>query len=155
MNKILTMKISTKEDYISIHLPNFDGVTIKFLEFCYEHISNGFPKNIKAKSIPGYREMNISYKNEYIASIYIDERFNTIHLPLYTPTDLDKRSIYNKVYKYIKDKYLELRETDFRYGKYEENSISPTIIIFIEDFFDYLKDDIRDFKINKLLNEKN
>ena len=147
MSKILMMKMFTKEDYISVYLPYYD-VNINFLEYAYESKLGNKTTNINKKSIPGYREIKINHKNKYIGEFYIDERFNTI------TSKPSENNIYNKTYHYLKNKYNELKKSDFRYGDWEKNGISPTIIIFVEDFIDYLKEDIRDFKINKLLNEE-
>jgi hypothetical protein len=97
------------------------------------------------------RNIDVYYKNTLIGEFYIDERFNTIR------GESNKRSSridFNKIYHYLMNKYNELKKTDFRYGDWERNGISPTLYIFVEDFLDYLKEDIRDFKINILLNEE-
>lgn len=133
------MKMFTDNKFI--YLPNFN-VYLRFIEH-----KNGTDK----KYLPGYRRIEILHKNIRIGEFYIDERFNTIR------GESNKRSSridFNKIYHYLMNKYNELKKSDFRYGDWEKNGISPTLYIFLEDFIDYLKDDIRDFKINILLNEE-
>jgi hypothetical protein len=137
----------TDKDYTLVYLPNFD-IHLKFLEFAYETKTANKSTNVPKRSIPGYREIQVLNKNIKIGKFYIDERFNTI------TSKPSKSDIYNKTYHYLKNKYNELKKSDFRYGDWEKNGLSPTQIIFLEDFIDYLKDDIRDFKINILLNEE-
>lgn len=141
------MKMFIDKDYTLVYLPNFD-IHLKFLEFAYETKTANKSTNVPKRSLPAYRKIEVLHKSIIIGEFYIDERFNTITS---LPSD---NEVYNKIYHYLKDKYLKLKRTDFRYGDWEKNGISPTLIIFVEDFIDYLKDDIRDFKINILLNEK-
>jgi hypothetical protein len=137
-------KMFTKEEYTKLYLPGFD-VELMYLTHPYETIIGGKKTNINTKTLPAYRELIILKKSTIHKkiAIYIDERFNTIS------NDLN-----SDVVDWLVSKYLELKKSDFRYGNWEENGINPTICIFLEDFLDYLKDDIRNFKINKLLNEE-
>jgi len=144
----------TKEEYTKLYLPGFD-VELMYLTHPYETIIGGKKTNINTKTLPAYRELIILKKSTIHKkiAIYIDERFNTIKWEKQADV-LPNNDLNSDVVDWLVSKYLELRKSDFRYGNWEKNGINPTICIFLEDFLDYLKDDIRNFKINKLLNEK-
>lgn len=125
--------MSTKENYILVYLPNFD-VYLKFLKLTY------------ISKVKGIRKIEIINNYKIIGELNIDERFNIIK---YQPT-----TEFELTYVYLINKYIELKKSNFRYGDWETNGISPTLFIFLEDFIEYLKEDIRDFKINILLNEE-
>ena len=112
------MKMFTDKDYTLVYLPNFD-IHLKFLEFAYETKTANKSTNIPKRSIPGYREIQVLHKSIKIGEFYIDERLNTI------TSKPNESNTYNKTYHYLKNKYYDLKRTDFRYGDWEKMVYHP------------------------------
>jgi hypothetical protein len=88
--------------------------------------------------------------------MYLDERFNDLEfrgfsgrLSPNTTGEIFSKNREDKLIDYLKDKYQELKNSDFRYKRgdgYEGDKK-----LYLEDFIEYLKIENRDKKIEKIL----
>jgi len=95
--------------------------------------------------VRGVREVKVLSKNRTL-TMMIDERFNEVDF-IYSDVDPFKYS--NKISEYLKEKYEELKSTDFRYKRAEGYDGDRTI--YLEDFISFLKKENRNDIIDDLL----
>lgn len=96
-------------------------------------------------SIRGVREVKVVKDNEEFI-MFVDVRFNELNFkstPLKTSCDMRAEI------KYLKNKYGELKLTDFRYKR--GGGFEGSLSIHLEDFINHLKKGDRDYKIEKIL----
>jgi len=77
-----------------------------------------------------------------------DERFNELDF-IYDERPNDSFNHVNKFAEYLKQKYSELKSTDFRYKSGDGYEGSKTI--YLEDFINFLKLENREIIINNIL----
>ena len=96
--------------------------------------------------------------NNRTCVMYIDERFNDLEFrgfdnisgELFTKSKDEKVIDYlTEVIDYLKDKYQELKNSDFRYKRGDGYEGDKTL--YLEDFIEYLKVENRDKTIEKIL----
>ena len=96
--------------------------------------------------------------NNRTCVMYIDERFNDLEFrgfdnitgELFTKSKDEKVIDYlTEVIDYLKDKYQELKNSDFRYKRGEGYEGDKTL--YLEDFIEHLKVENRDKTIEKIL----
>ena len=95
--------------------------------------------------VRGVREVKVFSKNRTL-TMMIDERFNEVDL--YSDVD-DPFKHSNKISEYLKEKYEELKSTDFRYKRGEGYDGDRTI--YLEDFISFLKKENRNDILQKVL----
>lgn len=80
--------------------------------------------------------------------IVIDERFNTIHIPIKILSKEESKAI-----EYIRLKFNELKISDPSYGNIDSGKIAyePSKYIFIKDFFDFLRIENRESIIESII----
>ena len=96
------------------------------------------------KTIKGVREVRVINSNESFIMMF-DERFNDLDF-IYNdkPNDpINQSSIY------LKEKFKELKSTDFRYNS--GDGYEGSKILYLEDFITYLKLENRETIINNIL----
>jgi hypothetical protein len=88
--------------------------------------------------------------------MYLDERFNDLEfrgfsgrLSPNTTGEIFSKNREDKLIDYLKDKYQELKNSDFRYKRGDGYEGDKTL--YLEDFIEYLKIENRDKKIEKIL----
>ena len=99
------------------------------------------------KTIRGVREVKVLSKNESLIMM-VDERFNELDF-IYDERPNDPFNHVNQSAEYLKQKYNELKSTDFRYKSGDGYEGSKTI--YLEDFITYLKSENRETIINNIL----
>ncbi len=89
--------------------------------------------------------------NNRTCVMYIDERFNDLEFRGFDNItgELFTKSKDEKVIDYLKHKYQELKNSDFRYKRGDGYEGDKTL--YLEDFIEYLKIENRDKKIEKIL----
>lgn len=93
------------------------------------------------------REVKILTKNDSFIVMF-DERFNELDFryndePIWVVSDVSIAT------EYLKEKYEELKKTDFRYKS--GDGYEGSKILYLEDFITYLKSENRELTINKIL----
>jgi predicted Ser/Thr protein kinase len=96
------------------------------------------------KTIRGVREVRV-LTNKGVFVMMVDERFNELDF-IYDERPNDP---FNHVKEYLKQKYNELKSTDFRYKSGDGYEGSKTI--HLENFITYLKSENRETIINNIL----
>jgi hypothetical protein len=88
-------------------------------------------------------------ETEYTSfQMLFDERFNELDF-VYNDKPNDPFSYVNKSVEYLKEKFKELKSTDFRYKSGDGYEGSKTL--YLEDFITYLKSENREIIINNIL----
>lgn len=120
-----------------LHLPGSDIVLL------YDGPDNN-------AGVRGVREVKVLSKNRTLTMMF-DERFNEIDFIYSDVLDVldDPFKYSNKISEYLKEKYEELKSTDFRYKRGEGYDGDRTI--YLEDFISFLKKENRNDIINDLL----
>jgi hypothetical protein len=118
-----------------------------YLPFIESRLSwSGTREWSNGKKIPNIYKIYINDKK----SITIDERFNIFNI-----LKINSKIFKNKIL-IIKQLYNKLKSSNPSYGTNDTNleiEWDPTDSIFIEDFFDFLKNTNREKNINKIINE--
>jgi hypothetical protein len=93
------------------------------------------------------REVRVLTKDSQFIMM-VDERFNELDF-VYNDKPNDPFSYVNKSAEYLKEKFKELKSTDFRYRSGDGYEGSKTL--YLEDFITYLKSENRETIINNIL----
>jgi hypothetical protein len=93
------------------------------------------------------REVRVLTKDSQFIMMF-DERFNELDF-VYNDKPNDPFSYVNKSAEYLKEKFKELKSTDFRYKSGDGYEGSKTL--YLEDFITYLKSENRETIINNIL----
>jgi hypothetical protein len=99
------------------------------------------------KTIRGVREVRV-LTNKGVFVMMVDERFNELDF-IYDERPNDTFNHVNQSAEYLKQKYNELKSTDFRYKSGDGYEGSKTI--HLENFITYLKSENRETIINNIL----
>ena len=99
------------------------------------------------KTIRGVREVRV-ITNKGVFVMMVDERFNELDF-IYDERPNDPFNHVNQSAEYLKQKYNELKSTDFRYKSGDGYEGSKTI--HLENFITYLKSENRETIINNIL----
>lgn len=99
------------------------------------------------RTIRGVREVRVLTKDSQFIMM-VDERFNELDF-IYNDKPNDPFNYINQSTEYLKQKYNELKSTDFRYKSGDGYEGSKTI--YLEDFITYLKSENRETIINNIL----
>lgn len=99
------------------------------------------------KTIRGVREVRV-LTNKGVFVMMVDERFNELDF-IYDERPNDPFNHVNQSSEYLKQKYNELKSTDFRYKSGDGYEGSKTI--HLENFITYLKSENRETIINNIL----
>jgi len=99
------------------------------------------------KTIRGVREVRV-LTNKGVFVMMVDERFNELDF-IYDERPNDPFNHVNQSTEYLKQKYNELKSTDFRYKSGDGYEGSKTI--HLENFITYLKSENRETIINNIL----
>jgi hypothetical protein len=99
------------------------------------------------KTIRGVREVRV-LTNKGVFVMMVDERFNELDF-IYDERPNDPFNHVNQSAEYLKQKYNELKSTDFRYKSGDGCEGSKTI--HLENFITYLKSENRETIINNIL----
>jgi len=98
------------------------------------------------------RKIMVIHDNK-MCIMHLDERFNDLEFRGFDNITgqifYKNKEALNQVIDYLKDKYQELKNSDFRYKRgdgYEGNKT-----LYLEDFIEYLKIENRDKTIEKIL----
>ena len=101
------------------------------------------------------RRIRLIYDNR-TCIVYLDERFNDLEfrgfsgrLSPNTTDEIYSKNREDKLIDYLKHKYQELKNSDFRYKRGDGYEGDKTL--YLEDFIEYLKIENRDKKIEKIL----
>ena len=96
------------------------------------------------------RKVRLIYDNRTCV-MYLDERFNDLEFRGFDNItgELFFKSKDEKVIDYLKEKYQELKNSDFRYKRGDGYEGDKSI--YLEDFINYLKIESRDKTIEKIL----
>ena len=96
------------------------------------------------------RKVRLIYDNRTCV-MFIDERFNDLEFRGFDNItgELFFKSKDEKVIDYLKDKYQELKNSDFRYKRGDGYEGDKSI--YLEDFIEHLKVENRDKTIEKIL----
>ena len=111
------------------------------IELLYDDV-NTVDKNIRA-----VREVRVINSNESLIMM-VDERFNELDF-IYNDKPNDPFSYVNQSTEYLKEKFKELKSTDFRYKSGDGYEGSKTI--HLEDFINFLKLENIETIINNIL----
>jgi hypothetical protein len=93
------------------------------------------------------REVRVLTSNE-VFIMMVDERFNELDF-IYDDRPNDPYSYVNQSAEYLKEKYNELKSTDFRYKS--GDGYEGSKILYLEEFITYLKSENRETIINNIL----
>jgi len=93
------------------------------------------------------REVRVSTPDDVFIMMF-DERFNELDF-IYNEKPNDPFSYVNQSAEYLKEKFKELKSTDFRYKSGDGYEGSKTL--YLEDFITYLKSENRETIINNIL----
>ena len=93
------------------------------------------------------REVRVITNND-VFIMMVDERFNELDF-IYNDKPNYPFSYVNQSAEYLKNKYNELKSTDFRYKSGDGYEGSKTL--YLEDFITYLKSENRETIINNIL----
>jgi hypothetical protein len=118
---------------LHIHKPNID--------LLYDDV------NWIGSRIREVREVRVLTKDSQFIMM-IDERFNELDF-VYNDKPNDPFNYSNQSAEYLKQKYNELKSTDFRYKSGDGYEGSKTL--YLEDFITYLKLENREIIINNIL----
>ena len=118
---------------LHIHNPNID--------LLYDDV------NTIGSRIREVREVRVLTSNE-VFIMMVDERFNELDF-IYDNRPNDPYSYVNQSAEYLKEKYNELKSTDFRYKS--SDGYEGSKILYLEDFITYLKSENRETIINNIL----
>lgn len=99
------------------------------------------------RTIRGVREVRVLTKDSQFIMM-VDERFNELDF-IYDERPNDPFNHVNQSTEHLKQKYNELKSTDFRYKSGDGYEGSKTI--YLEDFITYLKSENRETIINNIL----
>ena len=99
------------------------------------------------RTIRGVREIRV-LTNKGVFVMMVDERFNELDF-IYDERPNDPFNHVNQSTEYLKQKYNELKSTDFRYKSGDGYEGSKTI--HLENFITYLKSENRETIINNIL----
>jgi len=111
------------------------------IELLYDEV------NTIDRTIRGVREVRVLTKDSQFIMM-VDERFNELDF-IYDERPNDPFNHVNKSAEYLKQKYNELKSTDFRYKSGDGYEGSKTI--HLEDFINFLKLENREIIINNIL----
>lgn len=103
--------------------------------------------NIVGGNIREVREVRVSTPDDVFIMMF-DERFNELDF-IYNEKTNDPFSYVNQSAEYLKEKFKELKSTDFRYKSGDGYEGSKTL--YLEDFITYLKSENREIIINNIL----
>lgn len=118
---------------LHIHKPNID--------LLYDDV------NTMGTRIREVREVRVLTSDD-IFIMMVDERFNELDF-IYSEKLIDPFSHVNQSAEYLKQKYNELKSTDFRYKS--GDGYEGSKILYLEDFITYLKSENRETIINNIL----
>ena len=118
---------------LHIHKPNID--------LLYNDV------NTLGTRIREVREVRVLTSDD-IFIMMVDERFNELDF-IYSEKLIDPFSHVNQSAEYLKQKYNELKSTDFRYKS--GDGYEGSKILYLEDFITYLKSENRETIINNIL----
>lgn len=99
------------------------------------------------KTIREVREVKVLIKNEQFIMMF-DERFNELDF-VYNDKPNNPFNYINQSSNYLKEKFKELKSTDFRYKS--GDGYEGSKILYLEDFITYLKSENRETIINNIL----
>jgi hypothetical protein len=99
------------------------------------------------RTIRGVREIGV-LTNKGVFVMMVDERFNELDF-IYDERPNDPFNHVNQSTEYLKQKYNELKSTDFRYKSGDGYEGSKTI--YLEEFINFLKLENRETIINNIL----
>ena len=103
-----------------------------------------YPEDSRIREV---REVRVLTNNDVFVMM-VDERFNELDF-IYDERPNDPFNHVNKSAEYLKQKYSELKSTDFRYKSGDGYEGSKTI--YLEDFINFLKLENREIIINNIL----
>ncbi len=103
--------------------------------------------NTMGSRIREVREVRVLTSDDVFIMMF-DERFNELDF-IYNEKTNDPFSYVNKSAEYLKQKFKELKSTDFRYKSGDGYEGSKTL--YLEDFITYLKSENRETIINNIL----
>ena len=118
-----------------LHIP------IQNIELLYNDV------NTIDRTIRGVREIRV-LTNKGVFVMMVDERFNELDF-IYDERPNDPFNHVNQSTEYLKQKYNELKSTDFRYKSGDGYEGSKTI--YLEEFINFLKLENRETIINNIL----
>lgn len=118
---------------LHIHKPNID--------LLYDDV------NTIGSRIREVREVRVLTKDSQFIMM-VDERFNELDF-VYNDKPNDPFNYSNQSAEYLKQKYNELKSTDFRYKS--SDGYEGSKILYLEDFITYLKSENRETIINNIL----
>lgn len=118
---------------LHLHSPNID--------LLYDDV------NTIGSRIREVREVRVLAKNSQFIMM-VDERFNELDF-VYNDRPDDPVNYSNPSAEYLKEKFKELKSTDFRYKSGDGYEGSKTL--YLEDFIIYLKSENRETIINNIL----
>jgi hypothetical protein len=118
-----------------LHIP------IQNIELLYNDV------NTIDRTIRGVREVRV-LTNKGVFVMMVDERFNELDF-IYDERPSDPFNHVNQSTEYLKQKYNELKSTDFRYKS--GDGYEGSKVIYLEDFITYLKSENRETIINNIL----
>jgi hypothetical protein len=93
------------------------------------------------------REVRVITSNDVFIMMF-DERFNELDF-IYDEKPTDPFSHVNQSANYLKEKFNDLKSTDFRYKS--GDGYEGSKIIYLEDFITYLRSENRETIINNIL----
>ena len=99
------------------------------------------------RTVRGVREVRV-LTNKGVFVMMVDERFNELDF-VYNDKQNDPFNYSNQSSEYLKQKYNELKSTDFRYKS--GDGYEGSKILYLEDFITYLKSENRETIINNIL----
>ena len=103
--------------------------------------------NTMGSRIREVREVRVLTKDSQFIMMF-DERFNELDF-VYNDKPNDPFNYVNKSSEYLKEKFKDLKSTDFRYKSGDGYEGSKTL--YLEDFITYLKSENRETIINNIL----
>jgi hypothetical protein len=118
---------------LHIHKPNID--------LLYDDV------NTLGTRIREVREVRVLTSDDLFIMM-VDERFNELDF-IYSENPIDPFGFVNQSAEYLKQKYNELKSTDFRYKS--GDGYDGSKILYLEDFITYLKSENRETIINNIL----
>lgn len=118
---------------LHIHKPNID--------LLYDDVNNLDSRILEV------REVRVLTSND-VFIMMVDERFNELDF-IYDEKTTDPFNHVNQSSNYLKEKYNELKSTDFRYKS--GDGYEGSKVLYLEDFITYLKSENREIIINNIL----
>jgi hypothetical protein len=103
--------------------------------------------NTVGSRIREVREVRVLTKDSQFIMMF-DERFNELDF-IYNDQPNNPFNYVNTSTEYLKQKFNELKSTDFRYKS--GDGYEGSKILYLEDFITYLKSENRELTINKIL----